>query len=399
MSKKIGIDIRCLMGSNYSGVAWYAFNLLDNLFKIDRENEYFLFYNSSKPVKLPEWKYDNVKFVSRNYPNKLFNLSLNFFSRPYLDQLVGGVDVWFSPNLHFSSVSANCRSVIAVHDLSFLLYPAWFTFKQRLWHQLILKKKILERADLIITDSRSTARDLLDQLQMPAAKIKVVYLGIDLDKFYQTNVILNEAKRNEGSQVLPRDPSQAQDDNIRSEELTRVKQKYDLPEKFFLFLSTIEPRKNLQGVIEAFKGVAGDSSLVVAGSWGWKSAAVKSLVQSVQRVKFLDYVEENDKPALYQLAQGLVYPSYYEGFGLPILEAMAAGCPVIAGNNSSQGEVLGDCGLLVDAFNVTEIRQAMELLMNDHELRNNLIARGRVRARTFSWNNTATEMLEIFRQI
>lgn len=368
---KIGIDIRCLMGNNYSGVAWYAFNLLDNIFKIDRENEYFLFYNSSKPVKLPEWSFANVHFIGWHYPNKLFNLSLNFFSRPHLDRVVGGVDIWFSPNLHFSSVSNNCRSVIAVHDLSFLLYPAWFTLKQRLWHQLILKKNILERADLIIADSHSTKNDLLDRLQISKEKIKVVYLGVTENYFSESS----------------------------AEELLRVKQKYNLPEKFFLFLSTIEPRKNLRGVIEAFKGIEGDCSLVVAGSWGWKSAAVKSLVQSAPRLKFLDYVEENDKRVLYQLAQGLVYPSYYEGFGLPILEAMAAGCPVIAGNNSSQGEVLGDCGLLVDSFNITEIRQAMQLLLNDENLRNNLRARGQVRARMFSWVKTASEMLNILTKL
>lgn len=368
---KIGIDIRCLMNGRYSGVGWYAFNLLRNLFKLDRQNEYVLFYNSGKPVELPVWDYPNVKFCGFHYPNKLFNLSLNFFSRPYLDKLIGGADIFFSPNLHFSSVSSAGRSLVVVHDLSFLAYPRFFTLKQQLWHQLILKKNILSRAEMIVTDSQSTKQDLINLLGIKPEKIQVVYLGVS--EKYQAE--------------------------IDTEELARVREKYQLPEKFFLSIGTIEPRKNLSSAIKALQRLGWPADLVVIGEEGWKCRPVKKLMAGQENIHQLGYLDEGDKPAVYGLAIGLLYPSYYEGFGLPILEAMASGCPVIAGNNSSQGEVLEDCGLLVDPYNLAEISTAIELLMTDGSLRNKLIGQGKARAKEFNWARTAREILNIFNQV
>ncbi len=119
---RIGIDIRCLMNDRYSGVSWYAYNLLKNLFESDRDNRYVLFYNSSKRVVLPEFNYDNVKYSGYRYPNKLLNLSLNFFSYPRIDKLIGGVDLFFVPNLHFIAWSDKCKRILTVHDLSFLRF-------------------------------------------------------------------------------------------------------------------------------------------------------------------------------------------------------------------------------------------------------------------------------------
>ena len=170
-----------------------------------------------------------------------------------------------------------------------------------------------------------------------------------------------------------------------------------MPEKYFLFVSTIEPRKNLFGIIQAMKDLPEDVCLVVAGERGWKSAG--RFLISKKKIKFLGYVNENDKWQLYREAIALVYPSFYEGFGLPILESMAAGCPIIAGNNSSQGEVLADCGLLVDPFNVVEISQAMNLMLTDEKLRQEFISRGLARSKEFSWQKTAREVLEIFENL
>lgn len=363
---KIAIDARVLMAGKYSGVSWYAYNLINSLLMIDQENEYLLFINSSKQLELPEFKAPNVSYKRFNYPNKLFNLSLNFFGWPKLDHLVGDCEVFLAPNLHFVSWSINCRKVIIIHDLSFLAYPDFFNFKQRLWHKLILNKKILQQADVIIADSISTKNDLIGLLNIPAEKIKVVYLG--------------------GGDQLVIDSATAL-------------QKFTLPEKYFLFVGTIEPRKNLIGVVQALIRLPADVKLVVVGDWGWKNQTERRLMANNKRVINLGYVSEIEKLALYSQAVALVYASFYEGFGLPIVEAMASGCPVIAGNNSSQGEVLGDAGLLVDPFNVTEISQAMELMLVDLDLRQEFIKRGKIQAGQFTWDKTARATLEILKSL
>jgi glycosyltransferase involved in cell wall biosynthesis len=363
----IAIDARVLMNENYSGVSWYAFNLLAALFELDRENEYVLFYNSKKPVKLPKFDYPNVSYKGFRFSNKLFNFCLNFFSWPKLDELVGGCDIFFAPNLHFVSWSDKCRKVIVVHDLSFLAYPNFFNLKQRLWHKLILNKKILTQADMVIADSNSTKKDLEDLMNVAPEKIEVAHLGADI----KANGITRE----------------------------EINSKYNLPDKYFLFVGTIEPRKNLAGVINALNLLLDGVSLAVAGQWGWKNEAERKMMEGNKRAVMLGYVSEEEKSALYKYAVALVYPSFYEGFGLPILEAMKSGCPVIAGNNSSQGEVSGEAGLLVDPFNINEIKAAMEIMLNNSDLRSEFIKRGYEQAGKFTWRKTAEQVKAIFEKL
>lgn len=388
---RIAIDVRSLMNKNYSGVSNYAFNLLKALFELDHVNQYVLFYNSSKSVSLPDFDYPNVSYFGFHCPNKIFNLTLNLFGWPKLDKLVGGCDIFFAPNLHFVSWSDNCRKVIAVHDLSFLAYPQFFTLKQRLWHKLILNKKILEQADMIIADSMSTKRDLVDLLDIEEEKIKVVYLG-------DAHVIPTEAEKS--ILLNTRDPSITAGLPAFSRDDREVRDKCKISDPYFLFVGTIEPRKNLSGIIQAMDNLPSDVKLAVAGDWGWKCGEINKLINlkinKFKNIIFLGYVSEEEKANLYRNAIALVYPSYYEGFGLPIVEAMSLGCPVIAGNNASQGEVLGDAGLLVDPFNMTEISQAMELMLSDYALRQDFINRGKIQAEKFTWNKTAQETLKVF---
>jgi glycosyltransferase involved in cell wall biosynthesis len=364
---KIGIDVRCLMRSRYSGVSWYTLNLLKAMLELDRVNQYLLFYNSSKKVILPQFDNNNVSYRGFHYPNKFFNLALNFFNRPAIDKLLGQTDVLFVPNLHFVSWSKKCWKVITVHDLSFLHFPQFFTVRMRLWHKLVLWRRILNQADIIIADSQSTKRDLVDLLRIPEEKVRVIYLGVD--KKYQ-----------------PRDKS--------GELVQKIKIKYNLPEKFILYLGTLEPRKNVESIIAAYNQISTDYFLVIAGASGWKVKKIYSLARNNAKIKFIDYIEEEDKPFLYNLAALFVYPSYYEGFGLPLLEAMACGCPVICGHNSSQVEVVGEAGLLVNPFNLNEIKLAMESLLSDNELRDRLIKKGLQRAKDFSWQQTAAGTIE-----
>jgi len=368
---KIGVDVRCLMNGQYSGVSWYTYNLLKSVFGLDSFNQYLLFYNSNKKMPLPEFPYANVSYRGFRYPNKLFNLSSNFLNFPKADKLIGGVDLFFVPNFHFISWSDSCRKVITVHDLSFLSFPEFFTARMRLRHKLIIKSGILKRADMIIADSFSTKDDLISLLEVPEEKIKVVHLGVEQKYFTEPG----------------------------ADELLAVKNKYQLPDRFILSLSTIEPRKNFAGVISAYKLSRSDAALVIAGGRGWKMPALGQLAGRHQQIKTLGYVDEKDKPALYRLASLLAYPSFYEGFGLPLLEAMASGCPVIGGANSSQPEVIGEGGLLVDPYNVTQIAEAMKAILDDEQLRQRLIKKGRERAESFGWDRTAAQTLEIFNNL
>lgn len=368
---KIGIDIRCLMQKNYSGVSWYTFNLIKTLLEFDSDNSYILFYNNSKPVIIPDLKGRDVTYAKFNYPNKLLNQSFNVLKKPQIDKLMGGVGILFMPNINFAAYSNDCQRVITVHDLSYLRYPQFWTFKSRLWHKILIAKKILQTADVIIAVSNNTKRDLIDLLKIPEEKIRVIYEGVDK----RFGIINNEA------------------------ELERVRRKYKLPGKFMLYLGTLEPRKNIEGIIRAYNNLNSDHGLIIAGGQGWKMKDIYKMARGNEKIKLIGYVTEKDKRALYNLADVFVYPSYYEGFGLPPIEAMACGTPVIAGANSSQIEVVKNAGLLVDVHNINEIKKAMELLLTDEELRTGLIKRGLEIAKTFDWRDTAINTLGVFNDI
>ncbi len=395
----IGVDIRCLMNKQRTGVGEYTYSLLNSLFEIDKENNYFLFFNSCKNVSanIPKWQPKNVHYIFTRWPNKLLNLLvwLRFIK---LDRLVtrhlersetkskdllvekdssthplkkgfaqNDEWVWFSPNLNFTSLSRHVKHILTIHDLSFEFFPEYFTFKQRLWHKFLNPKKQCQRADIILTPSENTRRDIVNGYQLPDSKIQVLRPGISVER-----------GTGNGEQV---------------------KQKYNLPEKYILFLGTLEPRKNVESVIEAYKRLTppypplqgegkGGVSLVIAGGSCWKNKKLMKMIAETEGVRYLGYVSEEDKPVLYQSASLFVFPSFYEGFGLPVLEAMAAGVPVITSNCSSLPEVVGEAGYLVNPHNVLEIAEAMKAVLLNEELSSILVSRGNERAKKFDLSDT-----------
>lgn len=365
---KIGIDARCLMSSNYSGVSWYAFNLLQSLFELDKKNSYFLFYNNSRPVEMPKLGGANVRYVGFKYPNKLLNSGFGLFNNPKIDRMLGGVDKFFMPNMNFSAFSSSCKNIITVHDLSYLRYPQFWTLKSRAWHKALLFKRVIQNADAVIAVSRSTKKDLIDLLAINEKKIKVIYEGVE-EKFRPV---------------------------VNNTELSRVRKKYKLPESFVLYLGTLEPRKNVEGIIEAYNKLSVKQSLIIGGGEGWKYDKIKKLVDKNDRIKLIGYVDECDKRGLYTLADLLIYPSYYEGFGLPPIEAMACGTPVIAGSNSSQVEVVGEAGVLVDPYNLNEVALAMDYILKNDVVRSSIREAGFINAKRFNWHKTAEETLKLF---
>jgi glycosyltransferase involved in cell wall biosynthesis len=381
---KIGIDIRTLMDRHYSGVSEYVFNLVNNLLDIDLENEYFLFYNSAHDIsgRIPNFSSPRVKVVYTRYPNKIFNYFLQkLFKQPKIDEILGGVDIFLSPHINFLALSDYCQKVLTVHDLSYLRHPEFFSRRKNFWHSSIDVKKMVKKFDKIVAVSENTKNDLMELAETQHEKVKVIYAGVPSDY-----------------RPLP----------INDSLVKAVKEKHDLPEKFILYLGNIEPRKNISGLIKAYNNLRRDNlelkdvKLIVAGATGWKIDDTFSELQAspyYNDIKFLGYIDREDKPALYNLATVFIYPSFYEGFGFPPLEAMACGLPVITSNISSLPEIVGNAALTVDPYNISALSQALKEVITNLPLHDELVEQGIIRASAFNWRQTAQNYLEIFKEL
>jgi len=377
----IAIDIRPLMAGARTGVGEYTVELINALLKIDSTNQYFLYYNSARAIEknLPIWSAPNVKIIATKYPNKLFNFFLKIFKFPRLDKLIAKkakikkVDVFISPNLGFVALQKNTRHILTIHDLSFEFFPEFFTLKQRFWHKLTSPRALCKRAHLIITPSENTKRDLIDYYNLSPEKIAVIYPALSPD-------------------FTPATP----------EQISNIKKKYNLPEKFFLFLGTIEPRKNIIALIDAYEKIFSSLSfpyqLIIAGAQGWKNNKILIRAKNSplkDKIKIIGYVAAADKPALYASANIFVYPSFYEGFGFPVLEAIASGVPVITSNRSSVPEITGSAAYLINPLNPLEISGAIKILTTDSALRTIQIQKQLTATKNFSWEKSARQLLAL----
>lgn len=378
MVKTVGIDIRFLAKGSRTGIEEYAINLLSRLLPLGRDIKFKLFYNAFLKVGLEyDWlNLPNVELRAFRLPNRfLFDPLAKFFCWPRLDKMLGGVDVFFGPHFLLSPLSRNCRRVTTFHDLSFEYFPEFFSGRKRFWHGFLSPRARAREADKIIAVSQSTKDDLMGLYGVPEEKIKVIHSGV-------------------GGDLRPL--------TVSVERVVTMRRKYGLPEKFILYFGTLEPRKNLVGLIKAYEifcrqaGNGGVCGLVLAGNQGWLCRDILSLAAKspyADSIILAGFVEPADKIYLYNLASLFVYPSFFEGFGFPPLEAMACGAPVICSHTSSFPETVGGAGLMVDPYNYGEIAWAMTEVSRDEELRKNLVQSGLERVRRFSWDKTAAETL------
>lgn len=383
---RIGIDIRSLAAGRRTGVEEYTIGLLRELFRSGTEHEYVLFFNAwgkSEPDLSWAESFPNVTVRRFRIPNKLLNLSLWYLRYPKLDRLIGGVDVFFMPNLNFAAFSRQTKLIVTAHDLSFEFFPETFSWKQRLWHFAINFRSLLRQADRIVAVSHSTKDDLVTRYHIPARQIDVIQSGID-ERFRPMD-------RNDLS-------------------LLAVKEKYQLPYKFILYLGTIEPRKNLGALLKAFeayhRSAVGDEmqryELVLAGRPGWKYDELFAAIATSpfrDKIRMIGFVDDADKPALYNLASLFVYPSFYEGFGFPPLEALASGVPVIASHSASLPEVIGTAGVLIDPYRPDEIYQAMCGILGDKSYQARLKERALIEREAFTWTAAGRAFLDLLRKI
>jgi glycosyltransferase involved in cell wall biosynthesis len=259
-----------------------------------------------------------------------------------------------------------------VMDLAFLRFPHVLTDESRRYYGQI--RRAVTRADAILAISQSTKNDLVDLLNVPSSKITVTHLAAD-----PACRPVTEAAR-----------------------LEAVRHNYGLPDGYLLFVGTLEPRKDLPTLLRAFASLgpaAKDICLVLAGRPGWLYEQVYDLARTLKlgdRVRFLGAVPADDLPTLYSGARLFVLPSLYEGFGMPVLEAMACGAPVVCANTSSLPEIAGDAALLVPPGDEAALAQAMATILSDGDLRRQLTQRGFARAARFSWEATARQTLAVY---
>ena len=370
----IGIDLRTLMNGNKSGIPGFTLSLMQNILKEDTQNDYFGFYNSYNTTPLPEIG-NNIEIKKYSLPNKVLNSSIRFLGYPKIDKIVPS-DIFYMPHFAYNSLSSKSYKIITVHDLSFLRYPEFFSFKNNIWHKLVEIKKTLKTFDKIIAISENTKNDLIELLDISEEKIEVIYSGIS-DRYKKIDT--------------------------ESVEVRKVKEKYMLPEKFILSLGTIEPRKNIDTLIRAFDDFSEKSLdnyyLVISGGMGWKYKKVLNeynRAKNKDKIIFTGFVDEEDKNIIYNLSKLFVFPSYYEGFGFPPLEAMKAGTAVIASANSSMFEILDRAAYFIDPYDVNDLSKAMIELLSNYDLKKELEKKGVENSQKFSWQKTSNAYISLF---
>jgi glycosyltransferase involved in cell wall biosynthesis len=265
------------------------------------------------------------------------------------------------------------RAVVTVHDVSCLVNPAWFRWHHGLYYRAMISRSA-QKAARVIADSEATASDLHQRLAIPRERIRVIPLGVDATFR----------------------PSPYED-------VERVRKQHGLPEKFLLFVGTHEPRKNLPRLVEAFTRIAHEIPhyLVLAGRPGWKGTPLRrALARSEFRERIImpGFISREELPALLTAADGFVWPSLYEGFGLPPLEAMACGTPVLTSNAAALPEVVGDDAVIVNAEDPAAIAQGIKRLATDMSLRKTLREKGLKRVGIFAWQHTAELTAAVYRQ-
>ncbi|HXK40534.1 MAG TPA: glycosyltransferase family 1 protein [Candidatus Paceibacterota bacterium] len=375
----IGIDIRVLGNRVKSGIEEYAENLVPHLIREGRDIQFKLFYSSHKN-SLPDYDWlrePNVALYKFNHPNNiLFTLS-RFLNRPPLDTLIGGADVFFFPHFFLSSLSANCKRVTTFHDLSYVHFPEHLTLRKKLWHNLqMIPDWQAKFSDKIIAVSESTKNDLINFYKIDPARIEVIYSGINEINFKTS-------------------------DRIDRSQLVGFKKSKGLPERFILYLGKLEPRKNIVSIIKAFNSLKlnskyKDVGLVIAGSKGWLYEDIaKETDVANNRVIFTGQINDEERFLYYRAADVFVYPSFFEGFGFPPLEAMACGTPVITSRNSSLPEVVGGSAITVDPYDVSELELWITKLLDDKDLSGLMVKRGTEQSSKFNWRSTAIKTLEV----
>ncbi len=377
---KIGIDISQIVYKG-TGVSAYTKSLVEGFSRVGTDNDYVLFGSSLRNKKaLKEFvkTLDKKRFKARFsfLPPKFLEILWNVVHVVPIESFIGEVDVFHSSDW-LEPPTKKAKKVTTIHDLTVFKYPQ--TFQPKGGHDIVTNQKrklffVKHYSDLVIAVSQTTKQDAVEILKIPEKKIRVIYEAAD--PFY-----------------FPRD----------SDRISETKEKFKIQGDYFLCVGTREPRKNIDRAIMAFAQLPKefhDFSLVIAGKYGWGDENQISNIKYQKldsRVKILGYTEKEDLAALYSGAKAFVYPSLYEGFGLPIIEAMACGAPVITSNIGSMKEIAGGTAFLCNPESLESIAEAMVKITKED--RKDLEAKSLRKAGGFSWDKTALQTLEAYHSL
>ncbi len=365
---KILVDAISLL-SSLTGIGRYTYEVSKYLKKSQISDIYFFYgYNSSKLIKPSSSDgIKSIKSIVTKNPllKKIMRKVLVYFTKMFSNQY----DLYWQPNFIPNSGVKARKIVTSVHDFSFILHKEFHPRERIKYFEDNFFQNIY-RSDMIITGSEFSKNEILERTTFIDEQIKVIYHGIDHTLFKQYE---------------------------------KFSLSFNLPQKFIFSVGSIEPRKNLLGLLNAYNLLDEDYkkeySLVLAGFKGWENMEIMSLIEANQQyIEYLGYISDVELAMTYNKASLFLFPSFYEGFGLPVIEAMACGIPVITSNVASLPEVGGDAVVYCDPYSVEDIKQKIELVLSDEALQKQMIRKGLARAKEFSWEKSAQEHIKVFEE-
>lgn len=371
---RIAIDATILSNEN-TGTGFYIINLIKGLGKIkDKNLQYYIFVKKDLVPDVVDITGDNFHIIDINFKPRFLRVIWQFLFFPFTLRRLR-IDVLHSPNYITPLYRLGFKIIVTIHDLTFCLMPEKYTITKRLFYKLLVPV-FIKIADKVISVSENTKKDMIKLFKVPENKIYVTYESYP--EYYTK-------------------PG-------RGEKSDEVLNKFGIKKNFILFVGMIEPRKNVLSLLKAFYLVDDyiDLDLVVVGKKGWYYSDVEEFMEIIKgeslnnKIFFTGYVSEPELKYFYQSAYIFAYPSYYEGFGLPPLQAMACSIPVITSDVSSLPEVVGEAAIKIDPSNIQDIADAIKDIYRNSDLRNKLKAAGAAQALKFSLENFALNTIKAY---
>ena len=378
---RIAFDAAPLLDEHMSGVGHCEAGLTLALQRLYPEHAYVYHYfsvrgSAGKRQRLTPYMLPDCETNTPLFSPLVYRMATQLIPLPYRWFFGGKADITHFFN-YIVPPGVEGKTIVTVHDMVIRAFPETMRTRTRAMLRMGLERS-MKRADRIMTISEFSRQEIIKYYTRYEDKIRVVKCGVDLEKF----------------RPAPQ------------EEIQRVRESLNLPEEYFLFMGNVEPRKNLLRLIQAYERLCTRlpqaPRLVVAGAKGWRNSEIYESVQKPalkERVLFTNYIPEEDLRGLLCGATAFLFPSLYEGFGIPPLEAMACGVPVMASNAASLPEVTGDCAVQVDPYDLDSMANGMEQLYTDAALRQELSRRGPERAKTLTWDQAAADLMKLYMEL